>query len=98
MLPRIEAQIERFAPGFRDCILERRVFSPAALEAMDANLIGGDIVGGTADLSQFMFRPTAQVLRHLGERYLYLLLIHASGGGVHGMCGYNAAKMALRRM
>src|SRR5271157_2412802 len=58
MLPRLEAQIERFAPGFRDCILERRVFSPAALQAMDANLVGGDIGGGLANLSQFLFRPT----------------------------------------
>ena len=60
MLPRIEAQIERFAPGFRDCVLERRVFSPASLEAMDANLIGGDIGGGLMTLPQFLFRPTRQ--------------------------------------
>ena len=55
MLPRLEAQIERFAPGFRDCVLAKRVFSPAALEAMDGNLIGGDINGGAANLMQFLF-------------------------------------------
>ena len=59
-LPRIEAQIERFAPGFRDCILERRVFSPATLESMNANLIGGDITGGAMMLSQLFARPVAR--------------------------------------
>src|SRR5437870_3845231 len=54
----LEAQIERFAPGFRDCVLARRVFSPADLESMDANLVGGDIGGGAMDLRQFLFRPT----------------------------------------
>ena len=68
MLPRLEAQIERFAPGFRDCVLERRVFAPAALEAMDANLIGGDIGGGAVDLRQFLFRPTRAALCNLGPR------------------------------
>ena len=98
MLPRIEAQIERFAPGFRNCILERRVFSPAALEAMDANLIGGDIVGGTADLSQFMFRPTMRYYATSAKDIYICSSSTPPGGGVHGMCGYNAAKMALRRM
>ncbi|MGB8783960.1 MAG: NAD(P)/FAD-dependent oxidoreductase, partial [Terriglobales bacterium] len=58
MLSRLEGQIERFAPGFRDCILSRRVFSPAALEKMDANLVGGDVIGGAMDLRQLLFRPT----------------------------------------
>src|SRR5208337_3667167 len=58
MLPRLEAQIERFAPGFRDGVLARRVLTPASLESMDANLIGGDIGGGAMDLRQFLFRPT----------------------------------------
>ncbi len=98
MLPRIEAQIERFAPGFRDCILERRVFSPAALEAMDANLIGGDIVGGTGDLSQFMLRPTRRFYATSAKDIYICSSSTPPGGGVHGMCGYNAAKMALRRM
>lgn len=95
MLPRIEAQIERFAPGFRDCILERRAFSPAALEAMDANLIGGDIGGGAVNLSQFLFRPTG---RHYATSASDIYICSSStppGGGVHGMCGYNAAIRAL---
>ena len=98
MLPRIEAQIERFAPGFRDCILERRVFSPAALEAMDANLVGGDIGGGLANLPQFLFRPT---MRHYATSAKNIFLCSSStppGGGVHGMCGYNAAKLAIKRL
>ncbi len=98
MLPRIEAQIERFAPGFRDCILERRVFSPASLESMDANLIGGDIGGGLMSLPQFLFRPT----RHFYATSARDIFICSSstppGGGVHGMCGYNAAQLALKRL
>jgi phytoene dehydrogenase-like protein len=98
MLPRLEAQIERFAPGFRDCVLARRVFAPAALEAMDANLIGGDIGGGAVDLWQFLFRPTR---RHYATSARNIYLCSSStppGGGVHGMCGYNAAKLALSRL
>ncbi|HXY03253.1 MAG TPA: NAD(P)/FAD-dependent oxidoreductase, partial [Terriglobales bacterium] len=98
MLPRIEAQIERFAPGFRDCILARRVFSPAGLEQMDANLVGGDITGGVLDLKQFLFRPT---WRHYATSARNLYICSAStppGGSVHGMCGYHAARLALSRM
>jgi len=98
MLEAIEAQIERFAPGFRDCILARRVFSPAALEKMDANLIGGDISGGAMDLRQFLFRPT---WRHYATSSKDLYLCSSStppGGGVHGMCGYHAARLALSRL
>ena len=98
MLPRIEAQIERFAPGFRDCVLQRRIFSPAALEAMDANLIGGDIGGGLADMRQFLFRPTRKFYA-TSARDIYLCSSSTPpGGGVHGMCGYHAAKMALQRL
>ena len=98
MLPRLEAQIERFAPGFRDCILERRAFSPAALEAMDANLVGGDIGGGASDLRQFLFRPTMRYYATSAKDIYICSSSTPPGGGVHGMCGYNAAKMALRRM
>ena len=97
MLPRIEAQIERFAPGFCDCILERRVFSPAALEAMDANLIGGDIGGGLMNLSQFLFRPTMKYYATSAPDIYICSSSTPPGGGVHGMCGYNAAKLALKR-
>jgi phytoene dehydrogenase-like protein len=98
MLPRLEAQIDRFAPGFRDCILERRVFAPAALEAMDANLVGGDIGGGAVDLRQFLLRPTR---RHYATSADNIYLCSSStppGGGVHGMCGYHAARLALSRL
>lgn len=98
MLPILEAQIERFAPGFRDCILARRVFSPAALEKMDANLIGGDISGGAMDVRQTLFRPT---WRHYATSASDLYLCSSStppGGGVHGMCGYHAARLAVSRL
>jgi phytoene dehydrogenase-like protein len=98
MLGKIEDQIERFAPGFRDCILARRVFSPADLERMDANLVGGDIGGGVLDLRQFLFRPS---WRHYATSARDIYLCSAStppGGSVHGMCGYHAARMALSRM
>ena len=95
VLERLEAQIERFAPGFRECVLARRVFSPADLEGMDANLVGGDIAGGALDLRQFLFRPT---WRHYATSAPDIYICSAStppGGGVHGMCGYHAAKKAL---
>ena len=98
MTERIEAQIERFAPGFRDCVLARHVSSPAALEAMDANLVGGDISGGAMTLRQMFFRPTASEYA-TGVPKLYLCSASTPpGGGVHGMCGYHAARMALRQM
>ncbi len=97
MLPRIEAQLERFAPGFGEVVLSRRVFSPAHLEAMDANLVGGSVDGGATDLRQFLFRPT---WRHYATSARGIFICSAStppGGGVHGMCGYHAARAALRR-
>ena len=92
---RLEDQIERFAPGFRDCILARHISSPATLESMDANLVGGDISGGALTLRQFFLRPG---IRNYATGTPNLYLCSAStppGGGVHGMCGYNAAKLAL---
>jgi phytoene dehydrogenase-like protein len=97
MLETLENQIERFAPGFRDVVLARRVFAPADLERMDANLIGGDISGGAMDVRQFLFRPT---WRHYATPVKDIYLCSSStppGGGVHGMCGYHAAQLAARR-
>jgi phytoene dehydrogenase-like protein len=97
VLPKLENQIERFAPGFRECILARRVFSPANLESMDANLVGGDISGGVMDARQILFRPTA---RHYATSARDIYICSSStppGGGVHGMCGFHAAKIALSR-
>ena len=98
MLPRIEAQIERFAPGFRECVLARRASSPADLQSMDANLVGGDISGGASDFRQFLFRPTWRQYATSDERIYLCSSSTPPGGGVHGMCGYNAAKLALRRL
>jgi phytoene dehydrogenase-like protein len=98
MLGRIEDQIERFAPGFRDCVLGRKVFSPAALESVDSNVIGGDISGGRITVRQLLFRPT---WRHYGTSARDIYICSSStppGGGVHGMCGYHAAKMALSKL
>jgi len=98
VLDKLEDQIERFAPGFRDCVLARRVFWPADLENMDANLVGGDVGGGALDIRQFLFRPT---WRHYGTSARDIYICSAStppGGGVHGMCGYHAAQMALSRL
>ena len=96
MTSRIEAQLERFAPGFRECVLARRVSAPSELEAMDANLVGGDINGGELSLRQFFFRP-AWGNYSTGTANLYLCSSSTPpGGGVHGMCGYHAARMALR--
>jgi phytoene dehydrogenase-like protein len=93
----IERQIERFAPGFRDCILARSVMTPADLERHNANLIGGDINGGLQDLSQMFLRPTMR-LYSTPTSGLYLCSSSTPpGGGVHGLCGYHAAQTALRK-
>lgn len=97
MTERIEAQIVRFAPGFRDCVLARHVSLPADLECMDANLEGGDISGGALTVGQFLFRPGLHNYA-TGAPNIYLCSASTPpGGGVHGMCGYHAAKLALRR-
>jgi phytoene dehydrogenase-like protein len=92
----METQIERFAPGFRDCVLARRVSSPADLESMDANLSGGDINAGAFNMKQVLMRPGIRSYR-TGTPGLYLCSASTPpGGGVHGMCGYHAAQAALR--
>jgi phytoene dehydrogenase-like protein len=98
MLERLENQIERFAPGFRDCVMARRIFRPADLEAMDANLIGGDIVGGASDMRQMLFRPTWRQYATSAPDIYLCSSSTPPGGGVHGMCGFNAANLALSRL
>jgi phytoene dehydrogenase-like protein len=96
MLEQIEAQVERFAPGFRECILARSIHSPADLERSNENLIGGDINGGAATAKQFLLRPT---WRRYGTPLKGVYLCSSStppAGGVHGMCGYYAANWAVR--
>lgn len=96
MTERIESQLERFAPGFRSRILARHTFSPADLERHNANLVGGDITGGAQNLKQLIFRPTRMFYR-TPLRGVYLCSSSTPpGGGVHGMCGYHAAQVALR--
>lgn len=99
MTERIEAQIERFAPGFRDQILARHVLSPGDLERYNANYVGGDINGGMQDIWQFFTRPTLRAEPYTTPvKNLYLCSSSTPpGGGVHGLCGYFAAQAALRR-
>jgi len=97
MTRRIEDQIERFAPGFRDQILGRNVMAPAKLEEHNANLIGGDINGGLQDLRQLFTRSTIRTYS-TPVRWLYICSSSTPpGGGVDGMCGYYAARKALRK-
>jgi phytoene dehydrogenase-like protein len=98
MTDRMERQIERFAPGFRDLVIERSVMPPRELEKHNANLVGGDINGGAPILSQLFLRPTAKLYR-TSRKGLYLCSASTPpGGGVHGMCGYFGARQALRDM
>ncbi|MDQ6899092.1 MAG: NAD(P)/FAD-dependent oxidoreductase [Candidatus Dormibacteraeota bacterium] len=95
----IERQVERFAPGFRDLVLARSVMSPAALEQHNPNLVGGDLNGGRQDLRQLFTRPVPRWSPYTTPDPRLYLCGQATppGGGVHGMCGYNAARAALRR-
>lgn len=97
MTQRIEAQIERFAPGFRDCVLARHVSTPANLQQMNANLIGGDISGGAMTMKQFLLRPSALTYETSARNLFLCSSSTPPGGGVHGMCGFRAAQVALRR-
>ncbi|MFF3412959.1 phytoene desaturase family protein [Streptomyces sp. NPDC002742] len=100
MADRVEAQVERYAPGFRGLVRARRVLAPPTLQSMDANLHGGAINGGTTALhQQFVFRPTPGTGRpETPVAGLYLASASAHpGGGVHGAPGANAARAALRR-
>ena len=99
-LPAIEAQLERVAPGFRERVLGRHVMGPAALEASNANLVGGDIGGGATDWRQLAARPSLS-LTPWATPVPGLFLCSSStlpGGGVHGMGGWNAAGVALARL
>jgi phytoene dehydrogenase-like protein len=97
MTSRIEAQVERFAPGFRDLIIDRHVASPAVLEQHNPNLVGGDISAGLMSLRQLFLRPAARLNPYTTPlQGVYLCSASTPpGGAVHGMCGYYAARSAL---
>jgi phytoene dehydrogenase-like protein len=94
----ISTQIERFAPGFRDCILAVHTRSAAAFEAYNANYIGGDIIGGVQDIRQLFTRPVARLNPYTTPAKGLFICSSSTppGAGVHGMCGYFAAQAALR--
>ena len=100
MTEAIERQIERFAPGFRDLVLARHVMPPRAVQAHNANMIGGDIGGGANTLWQFLMRPAVRWNPYTTSNPRLFLCSSSTppGGGVHGMCGYWAARTVLRRV
>jgi phytoene dehydrogenase-like protein len=99
MTARIEAQVERFAPGFGDLILARATRSAVEMESYNANYVGGDINTGFQDWRQLLFRPVVALDPYAtGAKGIYLCSSATPpGGGVHGMSGYLAARSALRR-
>jgi phytoene dehydrogenase-like protein len=92
----IENQIERFAPGFRDCVLARRASNAQALAEWNPNLLGGDVSGGAMTLTQLLFRPTPRGYRTSNPSLFLCSSSTPPGGGVHGMCGHLAALTAYR--
>lgn len=100
MTERVESQIERLAPGFRDRILARHTMSSQDFEAHNANMIGGDLGGGANDLMQFLFRPILKLDPYStpNERLFLCSSSTPPGGGVHGMCGFWAAQRAVERL
>lgn len=97
MTERIEAQIERFAPGIRDRVIGRSAMAPAEIERHNANYVGGDINGGLQDLRQLFTRPVARLVPYSTPLNNVYICSSSTppGGGVHGMCGYYAARAAL---
>ena len=100
MTQRIEDQLERFAPGFRSRVLAKHTMSPAEMEAYNANYIGGDIAGGVQSFRQLFVRPLGRWGAYSTPvKGLYLCSSSMPpGGGVHGMCGHLAAKLALKEV
>ena len=100
MSVRIESQIERFAPGFRDSIVARKVMNTASMEAYNPNFIGGSIVGGIQNPLRLLVKPMGQWQAYATPmKGVYLCSSSMPpGAGVHGMCGYHAAQRALREM
>jgi phytoene dehydrogenase-like protein len=100
MTDRIESQVERFAPGFRDRILARHAMAPGDFEDYNANYIGGDINGGAQDIRQLFTRPVARWVPYStpSPKLYFCSSSTPPGGGVHGLCGYHAARAVLSRL
>jgi phytoene dehydrogenase-like protein len=100
MTAAIEGQIERYAPGFRDCILQRHTITAMGMETYNPNYIGGDINGGVLDLRQLFTRPVMRWSPYTTPNPDLLICSSSTppGGGVHGMCGYHAAQAALKSL
>jgi phytoene dehydrogenase-like protein len=100
MTEAIENQVERFAPGFKDRILARHAMNARDFHRYNPNYVGGAITGGTADLFQLFTRPVARFDPYTtpNPRVFICSASTPPGGGVHGMCGFQAAQSALRRM
>ncbi|MBO0951545.1 NAD(P)/FAD-dependent oxidoreductase [Fibrella sp. HMF5405] len=98
MTNQIEGQLERFAPGFRDLVLARHTMNTAQVEAWNPNYVGGDINGGIIDIGQLFTRPTISLTPYRTSETGMFICSSATppGGGVHGMCGYHAARVVLR--
>ena len=98
MTEAIEAQVERFAPGFNEIVLARHTKNTSQLELSNANLVGGDIGGGANNLRQLLMRPVLAFdpYRTPAEGIYLCSSSTPPGGGVHGMCGYHAARSALK--
>jgi phytoene dehydrogenase-like protein len=96
----IEAQVERFAPGFRDVVRMRSVWPPARVQAEEPNCVGGDVMGGRMDLRGLLARPVLSLDPYAtADRKVFICSAATPpGGGVHGMCGVNAARAALRSL
>ncbi len=96
----VEAQVERFAPGFRDLVLARRATRTSDFQADNPNYVGGAITGGVADFPQAFARPVARLNPYAtpNKRVFICSASTPPGGGVHGMCGYHAARSALKRI
>ena len=96
----IISQIERFAPGFRDCILDSHAMNAQDMQTYNPNYIGGDINGGRADITQLFTRPAGLFdPYHIPETNMYIASSSTPpGGGVHGMCGFHAAESVLRNL
>jgi phytoene dehydrogenase-like protein len=96
MTKAVEAQLDRFAPGFRDLVLARHVSGPSWFQAHDGAYVGGDIAGGAHDGLQLLFRPViGRPYRTADPSFFICSASTPPGGGVHGMCGFNAARTAL---